>query len=50
MIYIITLLSLTLNAYLYFKYNKLKELSKDKDIKNKFMASYISDVEAKNKN
>jgi hypothetical protein len=48
--YIITLLSLTLNAYLYFKFNKLKELSKDKDIKNKFMASYIADVEAKKKN
>lgn len=47
MIYIITTLSLLLNAYLIYKHIQLKELSKDKDIKNRFMASYIKDIETK---
>jgi len=47
MIYIITTLSLLLNAYLVYKHRELKELSKDKDIKNRFMANYIQDIETK---
>ena len=46
---VITVLSLLLNAYLIYKFKELKELYKNLEIKNRYMANYISDIENKKK-